>query len=331
MTGFVVVIPARYASVRLPGKPLRIINGKPMLEHVWLRGMKSDATEVIVATDDQRIADAAQGFGAPVCMTGDQHRSGTERIAEVADIMDWDNDALVVNLQGDEPSMPPALINQCAGLLDDVAVDIATLASPLASQQDFDNPNVVKVVVDDIGDALYFSRASIPYPRAESGSRTAMSCALHHHGIYGYRCGVMRRLVAAVPSDLELVEQLEQLRALSLGMKIRVGRPTMRPGRGVDTEADLAAVARELDEPDRSYARRALRRREVFGPGAGSQAFSAIFRMSPRSFCNALRMAPLNKNAIVDIIFAPKVVAFASNCMRSLVLPSTSSRLRRVE
>jgi len=246
MTDFVVGIPARYASERLPGKPLREINGKPMIGHGYQRGLESDAKEVVIATDDNRVADAAEEFGATVCMTGNQHRSGTERIAEVADIMNWSDDTVVVNLQGDEPAMPPSLINQCAALLDDLTVDVATLASPLASQEDFDNPNVVKVVLNNDNDALYFSRATIPYPRSEDASRKAMDSALHHHGIYGYRCGILRQLVIAEPSPLELAEQLEQLRALSLGMRIRVGRPSIRPGRGVDTEEDLAAVAAEL-------------------------------------------------------------------------------------
>ena len=246
MTDFVVVIPARYASERLPGKPLREINGKAMIEHVYQRGLESAAKEVVIATDDDRVAAAAEGFGATICMTGDQHRSGTERIAEVAEILDWSDDVVVVNLQGDEPAMPPSLINQCAALLDDTSVDVATLASPLASLDDFNNPNVVKVVLNDNDDAIYFSRASIPYPRSEDNSRQAMDSALHHHGIYGYRCGVLRQLVNAEPSPLELAEQLEQLRALSLGMRIRVGRPEQRPGHGVDTEADLSAVADEL-------------------------------------------------------------------------------------
>jgi 3-deoxy-manno-octulosonate cytidylyltransferase (CMP-KDO synthetase) len=246
MTDFVVVIPARFASERLPGKPLREINGKPMIGHVYQRGLESQAKEVVIATDDNRVADAAEEFGATVCMTGDQHRSGTERIAEVADIMNWSDDTVVVNLQGDEPAMPPSLINQCAALLDDLTVDVSTLASPIASQEDFDNPNVVKVVLNNDDDAIYFSRATIPYPRSEDASRKAMDSALHHHGIYGYRCGILRQLVIAEPSPLELAEQLEQLRALSLGMRIRVGRPAIRPGRGVDTEEDLAAVAAEL-------------------------------------------------------------------------------------
>ena len=208
MTDFVVVIPARYASERLPGKPLREIAGKAMIEHVYERGRESDATEVIIATDDDRIADAAEGFGATVCLTSDQHRSGSERIAEVADVLDWSDDIIIVNLQGDEPAMPPTLINQCAGLLDDITVDISTLASPIASRDDFENPNVVKVVLNNDDDAIYFSRATIPYPRSEDDSRKAMDSALHHHGIYAYRCGILRQLVNADPSPLELAEQL---------------------------------------------------------------------------------------------------------------------------
>ena len=246
MTEFVVVIPARYASTRLPGKPLRDINGKPMIEHVYDRGRESGARDVVVATDDERIADAAEAFGATVCLTGDQHRSGTERIAEVADLFDWNDNTIVVNLQGDEPAMPATLIDQCAALLDDSAADLATLASPLLSNADFENPNVVKVIADDNGNAIYFSRATIPYPRDPQRSSEARAAALHHHGIYAYRCGVLRRLVAAQPSPLELAEHLEQLRALSLGMTIRVGIPADRPGAGVDTEEDLAAVAEEL-------------------------------------------------------------------------------------
>jgi len=246
MTKFVVVIPARYASTRLPGKALREINGKPMLQHVFERGSESRATEVVIATDDERIADAASVFGAMACMTGNQHRSGTERIAEVADLLDWADDQIVVNLQGDEPAMPAMLINQCAELLDDATADIATLASPLLADEDFENPNIVKVIRDVNNHAIYFSRAAIPYAREAENSVLAVKAALHHHGIYAYRCGVLRRLVAAEPSDLEICEQLEQLRALSLGMTIVVGVPPVRPGTGVDTEADLRRAAREI-------------------------------------------------------------------------------------
>ncbi len=248
MTEFVVVIPSRYVSTRLPGKPLREINGKTLLQHVYERGCESAASEVLIATDDERIASVAESFGATVYMTGDQHRSGSERIAEVCDLLDWDDEKIVVNLQGDEPSMPAALINQCAHLLENATVDIATLASPFLSQDDFDSPNCVKVIRDVNDHAIYFSRATIPYARNDEHIDLAMESALHHHGIYAYRCGVLRRLVDATPSALEVSEQLEQLRALSLGMTIVVGIPPQRPGVGVDTEDDLRRAARELPQ-----------------------------------------------------------------------------------
>jgi 3-deoxy-manno-octulosonate cytidylyltransferase (CMP-KDO synthetase) len=246
MTDFVVVIPSRFASSRLPGKPLRELNGKPMIQHVYERGMESGAGEVIVATDDDRIAEVAESFAATVCMTGRDHQSGTERIAEVADLLDWDDAQVVVNLQGDEPSMPAELINQCAALLDDATADIATLASPFRSTADFENPNCVKVIRDVNNHAIYFSRATIPYSRENEQRELAMDSALHHHGIYAYRCGVLRRFVNAEPSPLEVSEQLEQLRALSLGMSIAVGVPSLRPGIGVDTQDDLCRAAEDL-------------------------------------------------------------------------------------
>jgi 3-deoxy-manno-octulosonate cytidylyltransferase (CMP-KDO synthetase) len=246
MSEFVVVIPARYASERLPGKPLRTIAGKAMLQHVYERGRESDAREVIIATDDQKIFDAGESFGASVHMTDNQHRSGTDRIAEISEQMNWPDEQVVINLQGDEPSMPAELINQCAALLDDSSVQMATLASPLASRADFDNPNVVKVVCDLDGNAIYFSRAPIPYSRRGNTDELAMQSAMHHHGIYAYRCAALRRIVAAERSDLEACEQLEQLRALSIGLKIRVARALSRPPAGVDTEEGLAQIERLL-------------------------------------------------------------------------------------
>lgn len=246
MNDFVVVIPSRYASERLPGKPLLALNGKAMIQHAYERGTESGASEVIIATDDERIAEVSEAFGATVCMTRDDHQSGSERIAEVADIFDWDDTKVVVNLQGDEPTMPAALINQCAALLGDASADIGTLASPFSSEEDFENPNCVKVVRDMQGHALYFSRASIPYARDPENRGRARQNALHHHGIYAYRCGVLRRFVSAMPSPLEVCEQLEQLRALSLGMTIAVDIPAMRPGIGVDTPDDLQRAEQEL-------------------------------------------------------------------------------------
>lgn len=251
MTEFVVVIPARYESLRLPGKVLLDIHGKPMLQHVYERGSESGATEVIVATDSDQIADITESFGGTVCMTGDHHQSGTERIAEVCNILDWRDDQIVVNLQGDEPSMPADLINQCAALLEDASADIATLASPFLSDEDFKNPNCVKVIRNNLGHAIYFSRAKIPHDRDSGHAELAMASALHHHGIYAYRSGVLRRLVETEPSPLERCERLEQLRALSLGMTIAVGVPKQRPGTGVDTGEDLLRAAEEL-RPNRS-------------------------------------------------------------------------------
>ena len=242
MTNFVVVIPARYASERLPGKPLREIAGKTMLQHAYERGKESDATEVLIATDDQRIFDAASDFGASAHMTASHHRSGTERIAEVSETLDWPDDQIVINLQGDEPMMPAALINQCASLLDDSSVDMATLASPLASKADYENPNVVKVISDNDDNAIYFSRSPIPFSRNRKTDEIAVQTAMQHHGIYAYRCGTLRTIVAAERSDIEACEQLEQLRALSIGLKIKVAKALSRPPAGVDTEDDLAQV-----------------------------------------------------------------------------------------
>jgi len=248
MSGFVVVIPARYASTRLPGKALLDIAGKPMLQHVYERGTESNATEVVIATDDTRIADAAEAFGATVCMTGNQHRSGTERIAEVCELLDWSDDQVVVNLQGDEPSMPAVLINECAALLDDASAHIATLASPFLNREDFASVNCVKVVRDNSDHAIYFSRAAIPHARSEEQSELAIKSALHHHGIYAYRCNVLQQLVAAEPSALEVSEQLEQLRALSMGLTIAVGIPSERPGVGIDTPEDLRRAEKHFSQ-----------------------------------------------------------------------------------
>ena len=246
MSNFIVVIPARYASERLPGKPLRDIAGKCMLQHVYERGCESGAAQVIIATDDARIQKAAVAFGAEVCMTGDHHLSGTDRLAEVAATLEWPDDQVIVNLQGDEPMMPAELIIQCASLLDDPLADVATLASPLAKASDIGNPNIVKVITDDNDFALYFSRASIPFSRSPDTDMLASTTSRHHHGIYAYRTGVLRQIVDAPQTDIEKCERLEQLRAMSLGMRIKVGQPAVRPGPGIDTEQDLEEAARLL-------------------------------------------------------------------------------------
>jgi len=242
MSEFIVVIPARYASERLPGKPLRKIAGKTMLQHVYERGKESNAREVFIATDNQKIFDMAESFGASVCMTDSHHCSGTERIAQVSEQMNWPDSQVVINLQGDEPLMPASLINQCVALLDNSSADIATLASPLASKADYQNPNIVKVIIDMDSNALYFSRSSIPYSRREKTNKLAVQTAMHHHGIYAYRCAALRKIMASERSALEICEQLEQLRALSIGLKIKVARALSRPPPSVDTEQDLAQI-----------------------------------------------------------------------------------------
>lgn len=240
MADFRVVIPARHASSRLPGKPLALLAGRPMIEHVYRSAAASGAAEVIVATDDARIAAAARGFGADVAMTRADHASGTDRIAEVAAARHWPAEAIVVNVQGDAPLTPPASISQVAALLAaHPSASMATLCVPVASAADYASPHVVKVVMDQGGRALYFSRA--PIPSAGHGS-DALPRAWRHLGIYAYRAGELQRLSRTAPCYLETVERLEQLRALWLGMEIRVAAARDSHGPDVDTPADIAAV-----------------------------------------------------------------------------------------
>jgi len=239
---FKVVIPARYASTRLPGKPLLEIAGRPMLQHVFERVQYSGASEVLVATDDARIADVAREFNADTCMTSTAHRSGTERLGEVVAQAGWDDETIVVNVQGDEPMLPPALVRQVAeGLAAHADAMVATLAYPLKSQAEATDPNIVKVVLDRDGYALYFSRAPIPFHRDGSTSESD-GIGLRHIGLYAYRAGFLRRYVELEPSPLEAAEKLEQLRVLWHGMRIHVGIAAEMPGPGVDTAADLERV-----------------------------------------------------------------------------------------
>jgi 3-deoxy-manno-octulosonate cytidylyltransferase (CMP-KDO synthetase) len=244
---FRAVIPARYASTRLPGKPLADIAGRPMIQYVHERVMASGAAEVLIATDDERVARACAGFGAEVQMTSTSHLSGTDRLAEVATRRGWGDADVVVNVQGDEPLLPAALVGQAASLLGaDPGADIATLGVPIESLQVFLDPSVVKVVCRADGRALYFSRAPIPWHRDGAPGAVAtqadFSGAWRHLGIYAYRVGALKRLAAAPPAPLELAEKLEQLRALHLGMAIVVGEAIERPGPGVDTVDDLERV-----------------------------------------------------------------------------------------
>ena len=245
-TAFKVVIPARYASTRLPGKPLLEMAGRPMLQYVHERAQQSGASEVIIATDDQRIMDAASNFDATALMTSTGHTSGTERLAEVAEAMAWDDQSVVVNVQGDEPLIPPALIRQVAeGLASNPAVSVATLAYPIQRVDEVTDPHIVKVVLDKDGYALYFSRAPIPCQRDGSSGADAVK-ALRHIGLYAYRAGFLRHYKDLEPSPLEEIEKLEQLRVLWHGMRIHVEMASEMPGHGVDTESDLARVEKIL-------------------------------------------------------------------------------------
>lgn len=242
---FRVVIPARYASTRLPGKVLRELAGRPMLAHVHDRACEAGAQAVWVAADDSRIVAAAKQFGANAILTDPGHLSGTDRVAELAAREDWADDAVVVNLQGDEPMMPGALIAQVANaLLERPQTDIATACTPITSRQVFADPNAVKVVRDETGHALYFSRAPIPYRR--EGTAQLPDQAWLHLGLYAYRVAALRRFTRTAPALLERSESLEQLRALSMGMRIHVTVAQTLPGPGVDTQADLARVAKLL-------------------------------------------------------------------------------------
>ncbi len=245
---FRVVIPARYASTRFPGKPLVLLGGKPMLQWVYENATRSGAREVVVATDDARIAAAARAFGAPVAMTSASHESGTDRIAEAAANAGWGPEDIVVNLQGDEPSLPPALLRQVAGLLEeDPGAAIATLATPVRSLAEYLDPNAVKVVAGEDGRALYFSRAPIPWHRdGAPGGGPDHAGARRHIGLYAYRVGALQRLAALPVAALEAAEKLEQLRALANGLAIRVADAIERPGQDINTPEDLARAAAEM-------------------------------------------------------------------------------------
>jgi 3-deoxy-manno-octulosonate cytidylyltransferase (CMP-KDO synthetase) len=243
-----VVIPARHASTRLPGKPLREIGGRPMIQRVVEQAAASGADEVLVATDDERIVRAVsdpRGRTPRVAyMTSPELPSGTDRVAAVARERGWHDATIVVNVQGDEPFVPPILIDQVAALLDrDPHASIATLVTPIESLQDFLDPNVVKVVIADDGAALYFSRAPIPWSRdgapAGLASQAQFAGALRHVGMYAYRVGALKRITSLAPSGLEQCERLEQLRALQAGMRIVAATCAVPPGPGVDTEHDL--------------------------------------------------------------------------------------------
>ncbi|MDD2668523.1 3-deoxy-manno-octulosonate cytidylyltransferase [Zoogloea sp.] len=250
--GFRIVIPARHSSTRLPGKPLLDICGKPMVLRVLDRALEAGADEVWVATDHQGIADVVERAGGKVILTAAEHPSGTDRLAEVATRLGWADDDVVVNVQGDEPLIPPQLIGAAAAALtDDAEAAIATACHPLESAEEFFNPNVVKVVLDARGRALYFSRAPIPWARdALAADRTVLPAGLpayRHIGLYAYRAGFLTRYSGLAPSPLEQWEALEQLRAMAHGFPIRVMVLDHAPPAGVDTAEDLERVRRAFD------------------------------------------------------------------------------------
>jgi 3-deoxy-manno-octulosonate cytidylyltransferase (CMP-KDO synthetase) len=244
---FTVVIPSRYGSTRLPGKPLADIAGKPMVQRVAERALASAAERVVVATDDERVLEVCQRCGVEALMTRADHASGTDRIQEVAVLLGLPDDALVVNVQGDEPLIPPAVIDQVARNLEqNTAASIATLCEPVADAGELFNPNAVKVVTDLQGLALYFSRAPIPWERDAFGDAapagTTPVQARRHLGIYAYRVALLHQFVGWPVAELEALESLEQLRAMANGARIHVAEAVAAVPPGVDTPADLEQV-----------------------------------------------------------------------------------------
>lgn len=240
---FKVVIPARYASSRLPGKPLLDIAGKPMVIRVAEQASKSGASEVVIATDFEKIIQAGNDYGFEAMMTRVDHASGTDRIAEVAQALHWDDDAIVVNVQGDEPLIEPQLIQEVALMLaHSKDAVMATACHPIHDEASMLNPNVVKVVLDTNGNAMYFSRSPIPYPRDDAHKQNIK--AHRHIGIYAYRVGFLKQYAELCVTELEQIESLEQLRVLYHGYKIAVTLTSNAPATGVDTQADLEDVRR---------------------------------------------------------------------------------------
>ncbi|RTZ16544.1 3-deoxy-manno-octulosonate cytidylyltransferase [Vibrio aquaticus] len=241
---FTVVIPARYQSTRLPGKPLADIGGKPMIQWVYEQAIQAGAEQVIIATDDSRVEQAALAFGGQVCMTSPNHESGTERLAEVVDKMAIPDDHIIVNVQGDEPLIPPAIISQVANNLANSQAPMATLAVEISDEAEVFNPNAVKVLTDREGYAMYFSRATIPWDRDNFAKqdKTIAQPLMRHIGIYAYRAGFINTYINWEPTALEKIECLEQLRVLWYGEKIHVEVAKEAPAAGVDTPEDLEVV-----------------------------------------------------------------------------------------
>lgn len=250
---FKIVIPARYNSSRFPGKPVALIAGVPMVIRVYQQACKSDATQVIVATDDKRVADVCNASDVPVCMTSPDHPTGTDRIAEVAKTQRWSADDIIVNVQGDEPLIPVSTIQQVASNLhQNNQASIATLATPITDYEEFTDPNNVKVVFDHAGMAHYFSRAPIPFDRDGDADPLSFTGAFRHLGLYAYRAGFLFRYSEMQECHYESMEKLEQLRALWHGERIHVDIAAELPGMGVDTPEQLAQVESLIEESKRS-------------------------------------------------------------------------------
>ncbi|MDN3489912.1 3-deoxy-manno-octulosonate cytidylyltransferase [Pseudoalteromonas sp. APC 3694] len=251
---FVVVIPARYASTRLPGKPLADICGKPMIQHVYEKACLSGASKVVIATDHQKVFDAAKHFTNDVLMTREDHQSGTERLAEVVDLLNLSEDTIVVNVQGDEPLLSPDNVSQVATLLAQSTAPMATLSVAIEERDEVFNPNAVKVVSDINKNALYFSRASIPFDRsAMMAEQQPLNLApfQRHVGIYAYRAGFIKQYIQLSVSPLEVLESLEQLRVLYHGYTIKIEQAVVTPHAGVDTPEDLAKVVAHIQSKAR--------------------------------------------------------------------------------
>jgi len=242
--GFSVIIPARYASSRLPAKMLKEINGKSLIEHTYSNAIKSDASRVIIATDNERIKIVAEGFGAEVCMTNDSHTSGTSRIAEAVSFLNFQNDDVIVNLQGDEPMMSPRAINQVASNLVSSGMSVATLCETIDTEDAYFDENCVKVVYNSRGRAMYFSRS--PVPAFRDGQKINLDLCFRHIGLYAYRVNFLKNYSNMPISRLETAEKLEQLTFLMEGFDIHVDVSFASTGYGVDTESDLIKVKKEL-------------------------------------------------------------------------------------
>ena len=242
--GFSIIIPARYASSRLPAKMLKEINGKSLIEHTYSNAIKSNASRVIIATDDERIKTVAEGFGAEVCMTNDSHTSGTSRIAEAVSFLNFQNDDVIVNLQGDEPMMSPSAINQVASNLVISGMSVATLCEAIDTVDAYFDENCVKVVYNSRGRAMYFSRS--PVPAFRDGQNINLDLCFRHIGLYAYRVNFLKNYSNMPISRLETAEKLEQLTFLMEGFDIHVDVSFASTGYGVDTESDLIKVKKEL-------------------------------------------------------------------------------------